>query len=73
MRLKRSKLVKALALSLLMLWIVTDNHDLALALNYFALFAHRLYGWSYFHKLTSIICFSRLFFHGSGHTATFEL
>ena len=39
-----------------MLGILTNHHNSALALNDFALFAHRLNGRSYFHRFTS--CFA---------------
>ena len=38
------------ALSLLMLRVFADNHYLTLALDNLALFAHGLYGRSYFHN-----------------------
>ena len=38
-----------LSLSLLMLGVFADDHDFALALDDFALFAHGLYGRSDFH------------------------
>ena len=37
------------ALALLVLGVLADNHDFALALDYLALFAHGLHGRSYFH------------------------
>ena len=44
-----------LALLLLMLRIFADDHYAALALDYLALFAHRLYGRSYFHANSSFL------------------
>lgn len=41
--------MECLALTLLVLRVNADYHDLALAANDFAFFANRLYGWSYFH------------------------
>ena len=38
-----------LALSLLVLGVLANNHDFALALDDLALLAHRLHGRSYFH------------------------
>ena len=54
-----------LTLSLLMLGILANHHNAALALNDFALLAHGLYGRSYFHTVNlhienvSLTCFSR--------------
>ena len=39
----------SLALLLLVLRVLTDNHDFTLSLDYLALFTDRLYGSSYFH------------------------
>ena len=44
-------MLKNLALSLLMLGVLANYHDFALALYYLALFTHRLHGRSYFHLL----------------------
>ena len=44
-----------LALLLLMLGILADDHDPALALDDLALFAHGLNGRSHFHGSTSIL------------------
>ena len=42
-------MLSGLALTLLVLGIFTDYHDLSLALNDLAFFANRFYGRSYFH------------------------
>lgn len=51
----------SLALSLLVLRVLTDNHDFPFAFDYFALFADRFYGSSNFHfaiLLTFLLCLS---------------
>ena len=47
----------ALALSLLVLGVVTDDPDLTLSLNDFALIADRFYRRSYFHFLPPLSAF----------------
>ena len=47
-----------LALSLLMAFVLgTDNHNLAVSLNYLAFIAHRLYRRSNFHFSISVLFF----------------
>lgn len=45
------------ALLLLVLRILANNHYFAFSLDYFAFLAHRLYGSSYFHFVSSL-CFA---------------
>ena len=44
-----------LALTLLVLGVLADNHDFAVTLDYLALFAHGLYGRSDFHCISSYL------------------
>ena len=47
--------VKELALALFVLRVVTDHHDLAFALDHFALFADGLNRRSYFHVVSLLV------------------
>ena len=46
---------RALALALLVLGVVADDHDLPLALDDFALLTHLLYGRTYFHCIITFL------------------
>ena len=50
-----SALCIELALTLLVLGVLADNHDFAVTLDYLALFAHGLYGRSDFHCISSYL------------------
>ena len=50
----RADLLK-LALTLLVLGVLADNHDLAMTLDYLALLAHGFYGRSDFHCISSYL------------------
>ena len=46
---------KGLALTLFMLWVFTNNHNVSFSFNDFAFFANRFNWWSYFHSKSSFL------------------
>ena len=54
-RIPNSEFRIILALALLVLGVLADNHDFAVALDYLALLAHGLYGRSDFHCISSYL------------------